>query len=217
MTAKILLDKLYYSVVNLDKNNSFELISKCIEEEISSEMILQTMAKSMFEVRDKYESREYYLPQLIIASNILKVSNKILLKKGNESDVSKVGKVVIGTIEGDIHDIGKNIVSVMLNISGFEIHDLGKDVSASTFIGTAIEDDANIIACSALMSTTMPFFNDVVKLRNDMGLANKFKIMVGGAPVTQEYCDKIGANGYAKDANESIKIAQKLMYKADNL
>ena len=217
MPENALLEKLYYSVINLNRNNAIELVNDCREEGISPEVILHKLAEAMFKVRDKYESREYYLPQLIIASNILRKSNKILLKEINQSDESKIGKIVIGTIEGDVHDIGKNIVSVMLNISGFDVHDLGKDVSASTFLENAIEDEANIIACSALMTSTMPFFNDVIKLRNDMGFANKIKIMVGGAPVTQDYCNKIGADGYAKDAHEAIEVAKKFMNKTSNV
>ena len=121
------------------------------------------------------------------------------------------GKVIIGTIQGDVHDIGKNIVATLLEVNGYEVIDMGNDVSPYNFIETARRKDVDIIALSSLLTTSMPYMADTLKLLNGLGIRDKFKVIVGGGPVSSEWALKIGADGYSNDANEAVKLCEKIM------
>jgi len=160
-------------------------------------------------VGDKYEKKEYFLPQLIMSADTMRkgfnVLEPLLVKKEGDE---RAGKIVIATVKGDIHDIGKNIVALMLRNYGFDVVDLGKDVAADIILDRAVEEKAQIVALSALMTTTMTEMDTVVSLARDRGL--NFMFMIGGAVVDQEYCDEIGAQGYSRDAMEAVKLAKRL-------
>jgi 5-methyltetrahydrofolate--homocysteine methyltransferase len=165
-------------------------------------------------VGEKYEKKEYFLPQLIMSADTMRkgfdVLEPLLVKKeGSE----KSGKIVIATVKGDIHDIGKNIVALMLRNYGFEVVDLGKDVAAEDILDSAVKEGAQIVAMSALMTTTMTEMDNVIKLSKQRG--EEFIFMVGGAVVDQEYSDEIGAHGYSRDAMEAVKVAKQLIRGAD--
>ncbi len=174
--------------------------------------IEQGYAKGMTIVGDKFSRMEYYLPELIRCADAMKAAMDVLkphLGKGQNGSVQ--GTVVIGTIQGDLHDLGKNIVKIMLQSAGFTVHDLGCDVQLRSFIGKAEEQDADVIAASAILTTTMAYMPDLVNLLSDMSLRDRFKVMVGGAPVTPEYADEYGADGYGENAAEAVETAKRLV------
>jgi corrinoid protein of di/trimethylamine methyltransferase len=155
-----------------------------------------------------FDRMEIFLPQLVMAADAMKAGMEVLEKAMAASGgvIEKKGLVVLGTVEGDIHDIGKTVVGAMLQANGYEVHDLGVEVPASRFIEAAESAEANVIAMSALLSTTMLFQRDVIELLRNKGQSEKYFIIVGGAPVTQAWADEIGANGFARDAVEAVKV-----------
>ena len=162
------------------------------------------------QVGQYFDNGKYYLPQLIASAEAMKTAIDYLepmLKK--DSSQEKSGTIIIATVAGDIHDIGKNLVALMLKNYGFTVIDLGKDVSSEKIIKTAKEVEADIIALSALMTTTMLEMKKVVTLRNEASL--KAKVIIGGAVITQDYCDEIGADGYSKDAQEAVTLVKRLL------
>jgi trimethylamine corrinoid protein len=169
----------------------------------------------MTEVGKRFETMEYYLPQVMIAADIMDTSSNALSEKmvaAGEASATK-GTVVIGTIEGDIHDLGKNIVAGMLKASNFKVVDMGRDVPVTTLVQAAIDNKADIVAGSALMSTTMPYLGDIVKMLEGRGVRENHKVMVGGAPLSQEYADNIGADAYAVNSHQAVEAAKKLISK----
>jgi corrinoid protein of di/trimethylamine methyltransferase len=168
--------------------------------------------KGMTIVGDKFSRMEYYLPELIRCADAMKAAMDVLkphLAKGQDGSVQ--GTVVIGTIQGDLHDLGKNIVKTMLQAAGFNVNDLGCDVQVRSFIDKAEEQEADVIAASAILTTTMAYMPDLVNLLSDMNLRDRFKVMVGGAPVTPEYADESGADGYGENAAEAVETAKRLV------
>ena len=168
--------------------------------------------KGMAIVGDKFSRMEYYLPELIRCADAMKAAMDVLkphLGKGQDGGVQ--GTVVIGTIQGDLHDLGKNIVKTMLQAAAFTVHDLGCDVQVRSFIDKAEEQDVDVIAASAILTTTMAYMPDLVNLLSDMNLRDRFKVMVGGAPVTPEYADEAGADGYGENAAEAVETAKRLV------
>lgn len=171
------------------------------------------MSYAMAIVGEKYAEGDYYLPQVLVSAEVFTKALEIIepdLKK-SISATSVKGKIVIGVVEGDIHDIGKKLVATLLGAAGFEVYDLGKDVRIEQFVDTAIEKNANIIGMSALMTTTMGGMEKVVKLLEEKGMKGKIKTMIGGSPITQEYAEKIGADAYGESAQKAVQVASKLM------
>lgn len=185
-------------------------VTKAVESGIDAKRLVDDfLIPAITLVGDKYEKKEYFLPQLIMSADTMRKGFAVLeplLSK--TADSKKSGKIVIATVKGDIHDIGKNIVTLMLRNYGFDVVDLGKDVAAETIIDAAVEVNADIVALSALMTTTMTEMRSVIGLSHGRGL--KFKFMIGGAVVDQNYADEIGADGYSRDAMEAVKLAKTL-------
>jgi dimethylamine corrinoid protein len=168
--------------------------------------------KGMAIVGEKFSRMEYYLPELIRCADAMKAAMDVLkphLGKNQEGGVQ--GSVVIGTIQGDLHDLGKNIVKTMLQAAGLTVHDLGCDVQVRSYIDKAEELDADVIAASAILTTTMAYMPDLVSLLADMKLRERFKVMVGGAPVTPEYAREAGADGYGENAAQAVETAKALV------
>ena len=172
------------------------------------EAVEKGFAGAIRELGDAFDRMEIFLPQLVMAADAMKAGVAVLEEviKASGGVMEKKGVVVLGTVEGDIHDIGKTIVGAMLQANGYQVHDLGVDVPTTRFIQIAGELNADIIALSALLSTTMLFQRDVVELLRNKGLDDKYFVMVGGAPVTQQWADDIGADGYARHAVEAISV-----------
>jgi len=189
-----------------------ELVQRAIDEGEDVEKVLnEGLVAGMSVVGAKFKANEFYVPEVLIAARAMKAGMGILRPILADKNIKGVGRVVLGTARGDLHDIGKNLVAMMLEGAGFEIIDLGVDVSPEKFIETAKEKKADLVGLSALLTTTMPSMKDVVKAMGDSGLKDKVKVMIGGAPVTQSYADEIGADGYAPDAASAVDEAKQLL------
>ncbi|MEM2083050.1 MAG: corrinoid protein [Nitrososphaerota archaeon] len=211
---KEVLEKLRISVINGDIEAAEAAAKEAINIGLDPlEAIEEGLSKGIREVGDKFEKLELFLPDMIQAAEAMSraiaiLEEKISFKEYSEKDK---GVVVIGTVEGDIHDIGKNIVIALLKANGFKVYDLGKDVPSIKFIEKAEEIKADVIAISALLSSTMIKQEEIIKMLKDMGLRDKYIVIVGGAPVTDEWAKKIGADAYGKTANEGVFKIRELL------
>jgi len=206
-TEKEVLAKLRDAIVNLDIDG----VKKAAEEALAAgipayKAVIDGMAKGMGIVGQKYEDGEYFLAELIMAGETMKEGMAVLEPHLKVGDIKTAGKVVIGTVRGDLHDIGKNVVATLLKAANFEVIDLGVDISAEQFIETVKKENPDILAMSALLTTTMIEMENVMKALEKEGLRDKVKVIIGGAPITPEYAKKIGADAAAKDAVEGIRI-----------
>ncbi len=189
-----------------------ELVKQAMDEGVSARDILnEGLIKGMGVVGEKFKNNEFYVPEVLIAARAMKAGMALIRPKLVEEKVEPVGKVSIGTVKGDLHDIGKNLVSMMLEGAGFEVIDLGIDVSPEQFIESVEKQGAQIICMSALLTTTMTGMKTTVDAVKEAGIGSKVRTMIGGAPVTQAYSDQIGADGYAPDAASAADKAQELI------
>ena len=170
-------------------------------------IVVEGIAVAMEVVGEKFRANEFFVPELLIAQRAMKASLSMM----SGAEVDYIGTVVIGTVKGDLHDIGKNLVSAMLEGAGFKVVDLKVDVSPEQFVAAANENSADLIAMSALLTTTMGSMRETVAALGDAGLRDKVKVIVGGAPVTQSYADEIKADGYAPDAASAVEKAKQLL------
>jgi 5-methyltetrahydrofolate--homocysteine methyltransferase len=175
-----------------------------------TELVRKYMIPAMDEVGKRFECSEYFVPELLIAARAMKTSLEIITPLLAEAGAEPVGRVVIGTVQGDLHDIGKNLVASMLEGGGFKVIDLGVDVPAQRFVEAAKEKDGTIIALSALLTTTMTMMKTVIDALDKAGIRNKTKVIIGGAPITQQYAEQIGADGYSDNASAAVALARKL-------
>ena len=206
------LEPIYKAVLNGDKDAATENVQAALDTGTDAGVILQeALIPAMGEVGRLFEAGEYYVPEMLIAARAMQAGLAILKPLLVDLDIKPTGKVAIGTVKGDLHDIGKNLVGMMLEGSGFEICDLGTDVSPEKFIGAINDEEVDIIAMSALLTTTMPMMEATIKAVDEAGLRDTVKIIVGGAPVTNEYAEKIGADGFAPDASQAASLAKSLM------
>ena len=169
------------------------------------------MIAAMKEVGKLFEEGDYFVPEMLIAARAMQSALSVLKPHLVDADIKPAGKVAVGTVQGDLHDIGKNLVAMMLEGAGFVIIDLGTDVSPEKFVAAIQDEQVDVIALSALLTTTMASMEATVKAINESGLRDKVKIIVGGAPVTQEYATHIGADGFASDASSAVTITEKLL------
>ena len=184
------------------------LVPQALEEGFSAKEILEGgLLAGMSVIGERFKNNEIYVPEVLVAARAMKMGANLLKPYLVSDDVQAKGKVVIGTVAGDMHDIGKNLVAMMLEGKGLEVIDLGVDVAVEDFIKTAIDEDCKIMCLSALLTTTMPVMKDIVKACEDAGIRDKVKIMIGGAPVTQSYCDEIGADCFTPDAATAADAA----------
>ena len=178
-----------------------QLVQEAIDAGISAQEILENgLIAGMNVVGEKFRNNEIFVPEVLVAARALNMGSALLKPLLAADGVKASGKVCIGTVQGDLHDIGKNLVKMMMEGKGLEVVDLGTDVSAETFVNTAKEQNCQIICCSALLTTTMPVMEEVVKAAEAAGIRDQVKIMIGGAPVTPEFCQQIGADAYTPDA-----------------
>ena len=185
-----------------------ELVTAAIEEGIAPKDILEKgLLPGMSEIGEKFKNNEVYVPEVLIAARAMNAGTALLKPLMAAGDIVAPGTAVIGTVKGDLHDIGKNLVKMMLEGKGINVIDLGVDVSAEKFVAEAKANGANLICCSALLTTTMGEMAEVVKKAEEEGIRDQVWIMVGGAPITQEYCDKIGADCYTSDAASAADAA----------
>jgi len=213
---KALLDELQQAVIEGDGEGAKAAAQKCMEAGIPPlETVEFGLRDGLKIVGERFEKLELFLPDMILAAEAGNEVMKVLEPAIGASNMqaSSPGTVIVGAGKGDIHTIGKNILGMLFKLAGFKVHDLGEDVSATTFLEEARRLNADIIAISCLMTSTMPCQREVIKLLNDVHERDKFKVMVGGAPVTQQWADDIGADGYAETAGGGVTLALKLVAK----
>ena len=185
-----------------------ELVQKALDEGVAADAILnEGLLAGMNVIGEKFKNNAVYVPEVLVAARAMNQSIAILKPHLAAAGVQATGKVCIGTVQGDLHDIGKNLVKMMLEGKGLEVVDLGTDVSPETFVQTAKEQNCQIICCSALLTTTMGVMGDVVKAAEEAGIRGKVKIMIGGAPVTETFCCQVGADAYTPDATSAAEKA----------
>ncbi len=216
MSNESIYERLNAAIIAGDKDELLVAVEDAFREGVAlSDIIEKGMSPGMKEVGERFARYEIYLPEMLMAAeaweHAMKVLDPKLLSAGAEH--RKVGRVVIGTVKGDIHSIGKNIVAAMLKMSGFEVFDLGMDAAASAFVIKAEEVGADIIAASALMSTTMPQQKDIIEHLEARGVRDKYCVLVGGGSTSQEWADSIGADGYGRTAGDAASLALKAVSK----
>ena len=188
------------------------LIHKAIETRVSASQVLKEgLISGMDEVGLRFENGEFFVPEMLVAARTMQVALELLQPLLIDSGVTPIGKVIIGTVQGDLHDIGKNLVGMMLKGAGFDVIDLGTDVSPDKFVKAVQENDVDILAMSALLTTTMPVMLTVIEAMKKARVRNKVKIMIGGASVTENYAEEIYADGFAQDAAKAARLARALI------
>ena len=206
------LNQLYEAIVGGKLEPAVQITQQALDEGAEPKVIINDyMIKAMGEIGQRFQDGKAFVPQLLMAARAMKGALELLkpLLAGDAS--STVGKVVIGTVKGDLHDMGKNLVASMLEGSGFEVINIGIDIPAEKFIAAVNEHNPDILCMSALLTTTMPYMKTVIDAVAEAGLRDKVKIMVGGAPINQSYADQIGADGYSDNANSAVVTAKQLL------
>jgi corrinoid protein of di/trimethylamine methyltransferase len=213
MEQQKLFEKLKQAVMEGEEETLVSLVQGAIETVDPLAMVEQGMMPGMTEVGNQFSAGEAYLPELLMAAEAWEQAMKIIKPKlvATGASMEKRGIIVLGTVQTDIHEIGKNILANLLMTAGFEVHDIGHDTPASKFVDTAVEVGADIIAASAIMSTTVPYQKDIIELLKSRGIRDKYLVMVGGGVVTQEWADEIGADGYGDLASDAMEVAKALV------
>ncbi len=207
-------DAMSQAIHDGDEERAWALAQQTLEANISPIQVFnECIVPTLKDVGEKFSRLEIFLPEMMMAADAVKAIFGVLEPaiKAQKLKVQTPGKVVIGTVAGDVHDIGKNMVASLLEVSRFEVINLGCDVPVDTFLKTAREEEADIIAVSSLLTTSLPYMKDLLAIVQETGESERFKIMVGGGPVTAEWAEQMGADGYGKDAAEAVAVARRLV------
>ncbi len=203
------LSQIARALVTYDEDKVMELVKKAMADgEKAGDILNKGLVVGMDIVGEKMESGEMFIPEVLMAARVMSVAIGHLKPELKADDVAGMGRVVIGTVEGDLHDIGKNLVAMMLESAGFEVFNLGTDVAPDRFVREIEEKEADIVCMSALLTTTMPKMKETIDAITASGLRDRVKILIGGAPVTQAFADQINADGYGPDAGSAVKTAK---------
>jgi 5-methyltetrahydrofolate--homocysteine methyltransferase len=205
------LKALFTAVMEGQRDIAGESVEKALADGVDPGEVLDTMIHAMEEVGQLFEEGEYFVPEMLIAARAMKTGMDILKPQLVDADIQPAGKIVAGTVKGDLHDIGKNLVCMMLEGAGFTVVDLGADVAPEAFVSAVNEHHPDFIAMSALLTTTMPNMQTTIEALKAAGVRDKVKVLIGGAPITDAYAEKIGADGYAPDASRAVKLAKALV------
>jgi 5-methyltetrahydrofolate--homocysteine methyltransferase len=207
-----IIQDIFAAVVDGDQANTDHLVEQALADGIAPRVLLgEALIAGMSEVGNRFQVGEYFVPDMLVSARAMKAGMARLRPYLVTEDIQPIGKVVIGTVQGDLHDIGKNLVAMMLEGAGFQVTDLGVNVSPERFVETAQEQGADLIALSALLTTTMGSMQSVVTAVKQAGLQGRVKVLIGGAPIRQEYADQIGADGFAPDASLAAACARSLV------
>lgn len=200
------------ALISGDKSHLVELTKQALSQGIKPEKILyEGLVPGMDVVGEKFKNDEFYIPEVILRAIIFKDNVNILRPLLMDKNIKTMGKVLIGTVQGDLHDVGKNLVSLMLEASGYQVIDLGVDIAIQTFVEKAKEHNVNIVGLSALLTTTMPNMKKVIQALQEEGLRGKVKVIIGGAPVSQSFADQVGADAYGHDAADAVEKIRLLL------
>lgn len=206
------LKNLYDAIMEGDATSAPALVNQALGQGLPAPQILnEGMIAAMEHVGKLFEEGEFFVPEMLIAARAMQAGLSVLKPHLAQAEVKAAGRVVAGTVKGDLHDIGKNLVCMLLEGAGFEIIDLGTDVAPEKFVQVVQEGRADIMALSALLTTTMPNMKVTIEALKNAGVRENVKVMIGGAPVTQAYADQIGADGYAPDASRAVALAKSLV------
>lgn len=207
-----IFDKLANAIVEMEEDEVAELAQYCIDNGVDAfDAIDKGLTRGMEEAGKLFEEEEYFVPELLSCADAMNVGIDMLKPYIKVDESAEKHKVILGVVEGDTHDIGKNLVGLMLDTAGFEVHDIGRDVPPAEFVEQGIKEGAEILCISTLMTTTMDAMEEVVKILEEKGVRDKFKVMVGGGPISKSFCDKIGADGYSKNAADAVVLAKQLV------
>ena len=207
-----ILQQLATAVIEMDENSARTVAQEALEANITAEAAINNgLIKGMQVVGDKYEQQEYFIPEVLLCSDAMMAGLEVLQPHLPKDENKIMEKVVIGVVQGDTHDIGKNLVKIMLETAGFEIYDLGRNVPLQSFVEKALEVGAKIIALSTLMTTTMEGMSTVIEDLENRGIRNDFLVLIGGGPISQAFCKEIGADLYTPDANSAVRELIKLL------
>jgi 5-methyltetrahydrofolate--homocysteine methyltransferase len=187
-----------------------ELVEQALGEGIDVKEILDTLSEGLALVGDKYEAGEFFIPDMLVAAEAVGAAMELLKPHLLQEGVENKGKFIVATVQGDQHDIGKNVVAIMLGGAGFEVIDLGADVSPDDIVAAVRREEAEFLGLSALLTTTMVFMKETIDKLQEAGLRSKVKVLIGGAPTSAEFAQEIGADGYGKDAFHAVALAEKL-------
>jgi len=207
-----ILDELYESILEGERDPTVALVNEALAMDMGAlTLLFDAMIPALEEVGRLFEMGEYFVPEMLISARATSAAMVILRPLIADTGAKPIGTFVMGTVKGDIHDIGKNLCCVMLEGAGFDVIDLGVNVPPAAFIAAIEEHKPDAVGMSAFLTTTMPMFKVNIKAIADAGLRDKVKILVGGAPVTQEYCEVVGADGFAKDASKTVRLTKELI------
>jgi trimethylamine corrinoid protein len=207
------LDELVQAVIDGDEEEATVAAANVVQAGVPIDTVIEALTAGMREIGDQFARMDIFLPEMMMAAQAMKAAMAVLepeLQKAGAVKETK-GTVVIGTVEGDMHEIGKDIVITLLQVQGFEVHDLGIDVNALDFVNKAEEVNADIIGASSLMTTTMPNQKDVIEILKEKGIRDKYHVILGGAPVTQEWVDQCGADSWGENAGKAVEILEQVM------
>ncbi len=205
-------EKLYNAILTGDADTAIAATQEALESGVAPlDLVSGTMIPAMDVVGEKFECEEYFIPELMISARAMKRSMEIVQPMLKKSGVQPQGRVIIGTVKGDLHDIGKNLVASMLEGGGFEVFDLGVDVKPEQVIENIKQKNANIVCLSTLLTTTMPFMASTIEALQQAGIRDQVKVIVGGAPITQDYANEIGADAYGENAKSAVSVARDLV------
>lgn len=206
------LKALYEAILTGDRQAAVSLTQQALDEGVDPQLLInEAMIPAMNEAGRRFEREEYFVPELLLAARAMKGALELIRPLLSRTGAKPIGRVVIGTVKGDLHDIGKNLVASMLEGGGFEVIDLGADVPAEKFVEAVREKQPDLVCMSALLTVTMPAMKTTIEALKAAGLRDRVKIMVGGAPVTEEYARQIGADGYAENASRAVIAAKQLL------
>lgn len=212
--AEKILTELTRSLIECEPDRTSELTQEALEEGLDPLGIINRgLVPGMEAVGEKFQAGEYFLPQMVIAANAMQQAMELLEPElhARQQVSESAGTMVIGTVKGDIHEIGKSLVATMMSAHGFRVHDVGVDVSAEAFVNKVKETDANLLGLSALLTTTMTAQREVIQAMEEAGIRDRVRVLVGGAPVTREWAETIGADGYAEDVIAAVELGKRLV------
>lgn len=206
------LDNLKNAILNYDAEEAKKAAQAIVDKGIDAKAaISEGVLGASATLHERFERGECFIPHLVMAGDAMEAAGQILESAIPKEEITAKKVVVIGTVEADLHSVGKNIVAMFFRSGGYEVHDLGVNVKASSFISKAIDTNADIVALSSLLTTTRPYMREVIEEMESVGVRDKFKVIVGGGPITAEWAKEIGADGYGTDAYEGIEVAKKLL------
>ena len=206
------LRRISETLVAMNEKQVKELVREALDKGVlAKEILSEGLIPGMDIVGEKMESGDMFIPEVLMSAKAMSAAVEILKPLLGDEGLTAAGKVVIGTVKGDLHDIGKNLVVMMLESAGFEVHNLGVDIGPEDFVKAIKEKEPNLLALSALLTTTMSMMKQTIDAVTESGLRERVKVMIGGAPVTQKFADEIGADGYAPDAGSANKLAKALL------